>query len=77
MKGLIKINEKISLELAFIPEGDMTDIALCVGEEFQNGTTHAPIQDAVHIYREFYRYDKSEFAKWEKERPAPEWWSYA
>ena len=66
--------EKISQELDWIPDGKMTDVALCVGEEFQNGTTHAPIEDAVSIYRDFYRYDKSEFAKWENDRPAPEWW---
>ena len=66
--------EKISLELDLIPEGEMTDIALCVGEELQNGRTHAPIDEAVDIYRNFYRIDKAEFAKWEKGTAAPIWW---
>ena len=52
----------------------MTDVALCVGEELQRGRTHAPIDEAVNIYREFYRIDKADFAKWEKGTAAPTWW---
>ena len=64
----------VSDQLWRIPDTPMTDVALCVGEELQRGRTHAPIGDAVEVYREFYRIDKAEFAKWEKGTDAPEWW---
>ena len=64
----------VEQELDRIPEGDLTEVALCVGENFQNGKTHAPIDDAIDVYRQFYRADKAEFAKWEKGTPAPDWW---
>ena len=67
----------ISEQLWRIPDTPMTDVALCVGEELQRGRTHAPIGDAVDVYREFYRIDKAEFAKWEKGTDAPEWWCHA
>ena len=38
------------------------------------GFKHSSIEEAVDIYREFYRLDKSAFAKWEKGRPEPSWW---
>ena len=57
-----------------VPPGPLTDVALCVGETFQNGVTHAPMQDAVSVYRRFYRADKARFAVWERGRPAPSWW---
>ena len=61
-------------ELHRIPDHGLTDVALCVGEEFQNGQTHAPIDEAVPIYREFYKHDKASFAAWEKGVAAPDWW---
>jgi len=33
--------------------------------------------DTVQSYRNFYVADKLEFAKWEKGRPAPSWWTEA
>jgi len=60
--------------LARIPDQGLTDIALCVGEALQNGRTHAPIAEAVDTYRNFYRIDKADFAKWEKGCDAPVWW---
>jgi hypothetical protein len=30
--------------------------------------------DVVQTYRNFYKADKSKFAKWEKTRKAPDWW---
>ena len=73
MKQLDKIVESFS----FIPCGDMTDVALCVGGEIHNelGFKTAPIADATSIYRDFYVRDKSDFAKWDKGRPAPSWWN--
>ena len=64
----------ISDQLWRIPDTPMTDVALCVGEELQRGRTHAPIAEAVDVYREFYRIDKADFAKWEKGTSAPAWW---
>ena len=62
---------------SFIPKGKLTDIALCVGEKLQNkyGFTHAPIDTATEVYIEFYLEDKASFAKWDKGRSAPNWWS--
>jgi len=34
------------------------------------------MKDAVDAYRLYYIYDKSKFAKWERGREAPSWWSY-
>lgn len=72
LKQLDKIIDSISL----IPDGGITDIALCVGDDFHQrlGFKYASIDKAVSIYRDFYKADKSEFAKWEKGRPAPSWW---
>ena len=33
------------------------------------------IADPVKAYQEFYKVDKIKFAKWEKGRPAPNWWN--
>ena len=59
-----------------IPKGPMTDVALCVGVEIQGtvGATHAPIETAVDVYRQFYIVDKMRFAKWERGRECPYWW---
>lgn len=58
------------------PIRDCTPVALAVGEELQQavGATHLPMSEAVDVYREFYWRDKARFAKWEKGRPAPDWW---
>jgi hypothetical protein len=68
--------DKIMDSADFVPAGHLTDVALCVGEDFHDrlGFKHSSIEEAVDIYREFYRLDKSAFAKWEKGRPEPSWW---
>lgn len=33
------------------------------------------VEDPVEAYRAFYMEDKVKFAKWEKGRPAPNWWN--
>lgn len=69
--------ETILESVKFIPEGGMTPVALCVGDNLheQYGKKFADIEEAVDIYREFYIIDKVHFAKWEKGRPAPTWWN--
>jgi len=69
--------DKILESENFIPRGGLTDIALCVGEELHTkfGKTYAHIDEAVDIYREFYIIDKTDFAKWDKGRTFPSWWS--
>ena len=59
-----------------IPEKGLTQVALCVGEKFQKGFggSHAPLEDAIHVYREFYKFDKLAFAEWNRGRNAPLWW---
>ncbi len=66
----------ISKDLHRIPDHGLTDVALCVGKEFQDMycQTHAPMHEAVPIYREFYMHDKASFATWEKGVDAPDWW---
>jgi hypothetical protein len=68
--------EKIVESSFLLPGGDLTDIALAVGDNFHErlGFKHAPIDQAVDIYREFYRIDKESFAVWQKSRPSPDWW---
>lgn len=60
-----------------VPDIGPTDVALCVGPELQSkyGSTHLPIELAVGVYRDFYKKDKADFAKWEKGRPSPNWWT--
>lgn len=59
----------------FIPSGPLTDIALAVGDFRPDDITHAPIADAIFVYRAFYRWDKSAFAKWDKDPSRkPIWW---
>ena len=61
---------------AFIPNGDLTAVPLCVGETLhQKYGMSAFLPQAVDIYREFYKIDKANFAKWEKSRPSPSWWA--
>jgi hypothetical protein len=73
----LKQLDKIVASVDFIPTGRLTDIALCVGDDFHErlGFKHAPLSQSIDIYREFYIIDKAEFAKWEKGRPAPAWWT--
>ena len=73
----LKQLDKIVDSVSFIPDGDLTDVALCVGDDFHKrlGFKHTEISKAVDIYREFYIIDKAEFARWEKGRPSPVWWT--
>ena len=67
-----------------IPEGDLTPFALAMPDDyrpveieddntFSNPLSHASGIDAVDAYRRYYH--TKTFAKWEKGRPAPTWWS--
>ena len=58
----------------YIPKGDLTWVALAIGEHQPKDLTHAPMSVAIDFYRQFYWRDKARFAKWEKGRPAPDWW---
>lgn len=72
----LKQLDKLKESAGFVPSGDMTPIAICVGPDLQEkyGSTHLPIHEAVDCYREFYVLDKSKFALWQKGRNAPHWW---
>ena len=59
----------------YIPKGDLTWVALAIGEHQPKDLTHAPMSVAVDFYRQFYRDDKKAFAKWEKDPSRqPDWW---
>lgn len=51
----------------FIPNGALTRFAQAMPDQYKR-------IDAVLAYRDYYRCEKSFFAKWEKGRPAPQWW---
>ena len=72
----LKQLDKIVDSSHLLPDGELTDIALAVGDAFHErlGFKQAPIDEAVDIYREFYIIDKESFAVWSKGRPAPAWW---
>ena len=69
-----------------IPEGELTPFALAMPDEYRpkHSTTTLPIDrdryivthaagnDGVQAYRRYYH--SKQFAKWEKGRPAPDWW---
>jgi len=60
-------------ELLSKPPQNIPDIGLT---PFYQAMTHYPMcfhEDAVTAYRNYYHAAKS-FAKWDKGRPAPEWW---
>ena len=54
----------------------LSDVPLCIGEKLQwyYGQKNAPLENAVNMYRQFYKMDKWEFACWSKGRDCPEWW---
>ena len=63
----------------------MTDFALCMPDAYKPyiwgnaklsdaKASHASGKKAVEAYREYYNLVKAAFAKWERGRPAPDWW---
>ena len=53
-----------------IPDGDRTPFALAMPDKYRH-------DDAVTAYRDYYWCEKQRFAKWERGRPAPQWWQDA
>ena len=53
-----------------IKEGEMTDFAQCMPDEYKVKG------DAVAAYRDFYINDKAGFAKWKHSTPQPDWWPH-
>ena len=51
-----------------IPAGNLTRFAQAMPDEYKD-------QDPVIAYRTYYNHDKAYFAKWNKGRPCPFWWS--
>ncbi len=49
-------------------EGDMTTPPQCMPDKYKDN-------DYVTAYRNYYKGEKEYFAKWEKGRKQPEWWS--
>ena len=52
-------------ELGWIAKGQLTSFAQAMPDEYRN-------DDPVVAYRAYYH--SKQFAKWEKGRPAPDWW---
>jgi hypothetical protein len=51
-----------------IPNGPQTPYAQAMPDEYKSA-------NAIDSYRRYYIMDKSRFAKWEKGREAPYWWT--
>ena len=69
-------SSKVLLNIAFndhkndIPKGDMTPPPQCMPDQYKLRSDLY-----VNAYRNFYKGEKEYFAKWEKGRNQPEWWS--
>lgn len=50
----------------YLPKGNLTPFAQCMPDIYR-------CDDAVQAYREYYRKEKADIAKWSK-RSIPEWW---
>lgn len=62
-----KIEHMIEM-CGMVPAGTLTTFAQAMPDEYRS-------IDTVHAYRTYYNNDKAYFAKWEKGRQAPSWWS--
>lgn len=65
-----KCHKKISKMLGLshlITTGPLTPFAQAMPDQYK-------CLDAVRAYRNYYRCEKAYFAKWQKGRPAPQWW---
>ena len=60
--GPIKL---MSTMFHIIPEGGLTPFAQAMPDEYRDA-------DAVKAYRAYYH--SKQFAKWDKDTPAPDWW---
>ena len=49
------------------PENHLTDFVQAMPDKYKQ-------TDPVKAYRDYYKADKSYFAKWDKGTPAPDWW---
>ena len=69
-------SSKVLLNIAFndhkndIPKGDMTPPPQCMPDQYKLRSDLY-----VNAYRDFYKGEIEYFAKWEKGRNQPEWWS--
>jgi len=61
---------KLNWKAAEVPAVPMTAFAQAMPDEFKQS-------DPVAAYRAYYRGAKAGIAKWNKNRPAPEWWCAA
>ena len=60
-----KIGYMMDIGVDIIPSGRQTPFAQAMPDEYKNS-------DAVTAYRQYYH--SKTFAKWNKGRPAPDWW---
>lgn len=57
-----------------IPEGPLEPFAIAINEKMNcRKSPNFESMSVVEKYREYYRKDKSSFAKWEKGRQKPDW----
>ena len=59
----------VDVGMDIIPKGFKTPFAQAMPDEYK-------CEDAVDAYRQYYTMEKAYFAKWEKGRPAPYWWTH-
>jgi hypothetical protein len=56
------------LKTDLIVSADRTPFAQAMPEQYRGG-------DAIEAYRRYYRAEKARFARWERGRSAPSWWT--
>ena len=66
MISLIRYRKPVNIPIA----DSTTPFAQAMPDEYKN-------TDVVKAYRDYYKADKSYFAKWDKGRATPEWWQNA
>ena len=70
--GIIHLATMIHL----IPEGDFTEFAQCMPDEYKRETSHQKcVNNAVIAYRNYYAGEKGGFAHWDRGRKAPDWFT--
>jgi len=58
----------IAPQLTIAPYSEFTPPPQCMPEKYRQA-------DTVQAYRDYYKAEKAYFAKWEKGRSAPDWWT--
>ena len=61
-------NLRYLLPYSCLSPGGLTPVAQAMPDKYKS-------HNAITAYRNYYRAEKASFARWERGRPAPEWWA--